>query len=286
MRDKVCVITGANRGLGRATALALARAGASVVMLCRDGLRCEWARDEVARLSGSAHVSTVTCDLASLASVRAAAAEITRRYPTGVHVLVNNAGVNRTRRAVSADGFEMTLAVNHLGPFLLTNLLLPTLRAGALARVVTVTSRFERLGRVHFDDLQLEQGYGALRAYAQSKLANILFTYELAARLAGTGVTANCAHPGLVATDLMREWPRWMRRLWTPFLRTPDEAARTIAWLASAPGLEGVTGRYFEPGRRGGARPREARSSRRSYDAEARRRLWRVTEALTGLGGA
>src|ERR671935_479990 len=194
MRGRVCLITGANRGIGRATALELARLGATVVLLCRDAERCARAREEVRRESGNDKVTTVALDLASLASVREAAAEVARRF-AAVHVLVNNAGVNRVRRAVSADGFEMTFAVNHLGPFLLTNLLVPLLRAGAPARVVTVTSRFERWGRIHFDDLQLARRYGATRAYTQSKLANVLFTYELAERLRGSGVTANCVHP-------------------------------------------------------------------------------------------
>ncbi|HVE77554.1 MAG TPA: SDR family NAD(P)-dependent oxidoreductase, partial [Gemmatimonadaceae bacterium] len=196
-----------------------------------------------------------------------------------VHVLVNNAGVNLVRRSVSADGFEMTLAVNHLAPFLLTKLLLPTLQAGAPSRIVNVTSALERLGRIRWDDLQSQRRYFGVRAYTQSKLATVMFTYELAERLAGTGVTANCVHPGLVATDLMRDLPRWMRAAYEPFLLTPEAGARGVVWLASAPEVAGVSGRYFS-GRR------EKRSSRRSYDAEARRRLWAVSRELTGCGGA
>jgi NAD(P)-dependent dehydrogenase (short-subunit alcohol dehydrogenase family) len=274
MRGRVCVITGANRGIGRATALGLARRGATVVMLCRDPERGERAQDDVRRESGNPDVSLVVCDLASLASVRAAATVVAARHPA-VHVLVNNAGVNVARRAESADGVELTFAVNHLGPFLLTNLLVPLLEAGAPSRVVNVTSTFERFGRIRFDDLQSARRYGAVRAYNQSKLATVLFTYELAERLAGTGVTANCVHPGLVATDLMRDWPRWLRALYEPFLLTPEHGARAVIHVATAPELEGVTGKYFH-------RARETRSSRRSYDVEARRRLWRVSEELTG----
>ncbi|HEX6533672.1 MAG TPA: SDR family oxidoreductase [Gemmatimonadaceae bacterium] len=284
LSGRVCLVTGATSGIGRATAIGLARLGGNVVLLCRDGARAERACDEVRRESegagagAGAGVSVVLVDLASFASIRAAAGEIARRF-AAVHVLVNNAGVNLTRRAVSADGFEMTFAVNHLAPFLLTDLLLPLLRAGAPARIVNVTSKFERFGRIAFDDLQLARRYSATRAYNQSKLANVLFTYELARRLEGTGVTANCVHPGLVATRLMREWPAWMRALWGRFLLMPEKGAEGVVWLASTPAVEGVTGRYFE--REG----REARSSRRSYDGELRERLWRVSAEMTGVGG-
>ncbi len=278
MRGRVCVVTGGNRGIGKATALGLARLGATVVILARDADRGARASDEIRLASGNENVSLVIADLGSFASIRAAAFEIDGRHAE-VHVLLNNAGVNLTRRATSADGHEMTLAVNHLAPFLLTHLLLPSLRAGAPSRIINVTSKFERLGRIAPHDLQSAHRYNATRAYAQSKLATVMFTYDLAERLRGTGITVNCVHPGLVATDLMRDWPRWMRRLWEPFLRTPAQAARTLVHLASAPAHAEVTGRYFEPG------PREARSSRRSRDVEARARLWRASAELTGVGG-
>ena len=277
MRGRVCVVTGANRGIGKATALGLARLGATVVMLSRDAEAGARACDEVRRASGNADVSLVVVDLASFASIRAAAAELAARYPA-VHVLVNNAGVNLARRAVSADGFEMTFAVNHLAPFLLTNLLLPLLRAGAPSRIINVTSSYERQGRIAFDDLQATRRYSGLRAYTQSKLANVLFTYELADRLQRTGITVNCVHPGLVATDLLRDRLWWSRPLWGKFLLTPDQGASTPVYLASSPAVSGVTGRYFV---RGG---REARSSRRSYDVEDRKRLWRVSVEITGVG--
>jgi len=284
MRGRVCVVTGANRGIGMATALGLARRGATVVMLARDAQRGAAACEAVRRAGESDDVSLVVADLASMGSVRAAAADIAGRHPA-VHTLVNNAGVNLARRTLTADGLETTLTVNHLAPFLLTNLLLPALRRGASSgrstRVVTVTSEFERFGRIAFDDLQGARRYWGTLAYTQSKLANVLFTYELARRLDGTGVTANCVYPGLVATDLLRDrpwWsPRWLRPLWTALFLSPEEGAHASVHAASAPELDGVTGRCFD--RRG----RTVRTSRRSYDAAARERLWRVSAELTGL---
>jgi NAD(P)-dependent dehydrogenase (short-subunit alcohol dehydrogenase family) len=282
MRGRVCLVTGANRGLGKATALGLAREGATVVMLGRDPMRVALASDDVRRESRNPDVSYLGADLGSLASVRTAAGEATRRF-SAIHVLVNNAGVNLARRRVTPDGFEMTLAVNHLGPFLLTNLLLPLLRAGAPSRIVNVTSWFERFGRLDFDDLHAERRrYRALRAYYQSKLANALFTYELAERLAGTGITVNCVDPGLAATDLLRDrmwWsPRWLQPLWRTFLLSPGRGARAAIHAATAPELAGVTGRCF------GSDGQAKRTSRRSRDSAAGKRLWDVSAELTGLG--
>ena len=284
MRGRVCLVTGANRGLGKATALALARRGATVVLLGRDRARLDHAAADITRASGNADVGRIVVDLGSLESVRTAADEVTRRFHA-IHVLVNNAGVNLGRRMTSPDGFEMTFAVNHLGPFLLTNLLLPLLSAGAPSRIINVTSWFERLGRIDFDDLHAERKrYSALGAYYQSKLANALFTYELAERLAGTGVTVNCVDPGLAATDLLRDrlwWsPRWLQPFWRATLLSPERGARAAIHAAAAPQLEGVTGRCFG----GGGRPR--RTSRRSRDPAAQKRLWEVSGRLTGLAGS
>ena len=274
MLGRVCLVTGASSGLGLATATGLARLRATVIMLCRNIDRGNAARERVERKTGNPNVSLVIADLASLEQVRRATAEISHAH-AALNVLVNNAGINARERRLTSDGFESTLAVNHLAAFLLTSLLAPLLRAGAPSRVITVASRVERMGRMHFDDLQLEHGYGAVRAYAQSKLANILFTYELAQRLTGTGVTGNCLHPGYANTALMRETPAWMRALWQPFLPNAERGARSALYLASDAGLEGVTGAYFE-------RCKPARSSARSYDVAARRRLWDASAALTG----
>lgn len=273
---QVCVVTGATRGLGFATSVALAEMGATVLMLGRDRQRGEWAAQRVREAAApGADASFITIELASLASVLAAAAEIAAKHDT-VHVLVNNAGVHLRSRRESADGFEMTWAVNHLGPFLFTNQLLPQLRAAGDARIVTVTSRFAMLGRVKPAEVGTARASSGLRAYCDTKLANMLFTIELARQLDGSGVAANCVHPGLVATDLMREWPRWMRRTWDWSLRTLEEGASPIVRLAASPSVGGMTGRYF-------VRERPARLPRRARDLDAARALWEESERLVGI---
>lgn len=256
----VCVVTGASRGIGRAAVEALARHGATLVTVGRDPA-----------------TSTIVCDLASFASIRAAAASITARWPR-VHLLVNNAGVHHASRQLSADGVERTLAVNHLAPFLLTQLLLPNLCAAERARVLTVSSSLARWGRIDFDDLQLTRSYGGTRAYLQSKLANIMFTLSLAERLEGSSVRAACVYPGLVATDLLRErwWWRasWLRPLWRMIFLSPNEAGAAVAAAARANVVNGV-GTCFSLRGRVVAVPYRAR------DAESRRRLWDISAEIT-----
>ena len=273
---RVCVVTGATRGLGLATASALAEMGANVVMLGRDRDRGEAAAQRVREAAApGADASFVSLDLASLASICAAAADIASRYDA-VHVLVNNAGLHLRSRAVSADGFEMTWAVNHLGPFLFTNQLLPQLRTVHDARIVTVTSQFARFGRVAPREIGTARASTGLRAYCDTKLANMLFTSELARRLHKTGLVATCVHPGVVATDLMREWPRWIRRTWEWSLRTPKSGASPIVRLAASPAVAGVTGRYF-------VRERWAAFPRRARDPRVAAELWEESERLVGL---
>lgn len=274
MAGKTCVVTGANAGIGRATALALARMGARVGMVSRSRERGEAARAEAVRGSGSGAVDLFVADLSAQAEVRRLAAEIRGRYDR-LDVLVNNAAVYTAKRALSPDGIELQLAVNHLAPFLLTRLLLDRLEGSAPARVVTVGSEAHRTVRLEWEDLQGERRYRGLRAYSAAKLANLLFTRELARRTAGTGVTANAAHPGVVGTELL--FGGWgPLRLLKRWLKTPEQGARVLVRLAAAPELEGVTGRYFrEEG--------EIRPSAAALDDEAARRLWRVSEELTGL---
>jgi NAD(P)-dependent dehydrogenase (short-subunit alcohol dehydrogenase family) len=273
---RVCVVTGATRGLGLATSTALAELGASVIMLGRDRARGERAAQRVREAAApGADVSFMPMDLASLASVCAAAAEIAGQHDA-IHVLVNNAGVHLRSRMMSPDGFELTWAINHLGPFLFTNQLLPQLRAAKAARIVTVTSQFARFGRVSPRDIGTVRVSSALRAYFDTKLANMLFTVELARRLEGARVVVNCVHPGVVATDLMREWPPWVRRSWEWALRTPESGAEPIVRLAASPSLAGLTGQYF-------IRARRAAFPRRARDPRLARELWEESERLVGL---
>lgn len=272
MDGRVCVVTGATAGIGKETALALARLGATVVIVARNAERAAQTTRQLQDATGNRNTEVVLADFASLSAVRAAAVEIARRH-RAVHVLVNNAGRASKPRMVSGDGFEMTFAVNHLAPFLFTRELLPLLRTGAPSRIVNVASAAEAHGPIRFDDLQSERNYRGFVAYGMSKLANVLFTYELASRLEGTGVTANCLHPGAVATALLQQIPRWMYALISPFLLTPARGAETVVFLAASPSVDGVNGGYFQ-------KCRAARSSKRSYDVATRKRLWDVSEEM------
>ena len=279
MSGKVCVVTGATAGLGKETALALATMGATVVIVARDAAKASRTADEIEKAAPNAQVDVVLADFASLDAVRAAAREIGARY-RAVNVLMNNAGVAKKNRTLSADGYELTFAVNHLAPFLFTRELMPLLQAGAPARIVNVASAAEAHGPIDFDDLQSEKNYRGFRVYGKTKLMNVLFTYELAQRLANTSVTANCLHPGAVATDLLRQLPRWLYTIISPFLLSPEEGAKTQIYLASSPAVDGVTGKYY-------VRKRAVRSSWRSYNVEAQKRLWDVSETLvTAIVGA
>jgi len=272
MVGKVCVVTGATAGIGRETALGLAKMGATVVIVARDAAKASRTASEIEQAAPGTTVDVVLADFARLHAVRAAAREIGARY-RAVNVLVNNAGVAKKHRTLSEDGYELTFAVNHLAPFLFTRELMPLLQAGAPARIVNVASAAEAHGPIDFDDLQSEKNYKGFRVYGKTKLMNVLFTYELAARLASTGVTANCVHPGAVATDMLRQLPKLLYAVISPFLLTPEQGARTQLFLASSPSVEGVSGAYF-------VKSKAARSSPRSYDVDARKRLWEMSEAL------
>jgi NAD(P)-dependent dehydrogenase (short-subunit alcohol dehydrogenase family) len=279
MSGEVCVVTGATSGIGRATAAALAGRGAQVVLVGRDRRRAEAAAAEVAAAGGPAPRLEIA-DLASMGQVRALADRLGALER--IDVLVNNAGLMAGQRRVTADGYDEVFAVNHLAPFLLTNLLLGQLTGAGPARVITVTSDAHASARLDLDDLQLERGWEGWRAYAGSKLANILFTRELARRLAGTAVTANCAHPGLVRTRFGREIRGPMRvgvTLARPVMLSPRRGARTIVYLATSPQVAGATGGYYVKSRR-----REPSPAAR--DDAAARRLWRLSEELTGLAPA
>jgi NAD(P)-dependent dehydrogenase (short-subunit alcohol dehydrogenase family) len=278
---KTVVVTGANSGIGKETARALAKMGARVVMVCRDHGKGAAALAEIRSVATGATPELMECDMASQASIRRFAAAYVDRFDR-LDVLVNNAGSTFPRRELSQDGVEMTLAVNHLGYFLTTCLLLEKIKASAPARIVSVASAGHRFGALAFDNLQGERRYGELWQYGTSKLCNIAFTYELARRLAGSGVTANCVHPGAVSSNFgasARPWFRTVMKLGKPFMLSPESGAQTSIYLASSAEVDDVTGTYF-------ARCKPARSSRASHDRAAQCHLWELSETLTGLAAA
>jgi NAD(P)-dependent dehydrogenase (short-subunit alcohol dehydrogenase family) len=256
----------------------LANMGASVVMVGRDRGRGEAVMAEIKENSGNASVDLMLADVSSQEQIRRLADEFKEAYPR-LDVLINNAGVFRSKRITTTDGIEMTFAVNHLAYFMLTNLLLDVLKASAPSRIVNVASADHSNGTIDFDDLQGEKGYKGAKAYSQSKLANVLFTYELARRLEGTGVTANCLHPGVVGTNFgsgVSGVFGFMVRALRPLMKSPEKGAETSIYLASSPEVEGLSGRYF-------VKKAEARSSDVSYDERIARRLWEVSAELTNL---
>lgn len=277
MGGKVALVTGGTSGIGKATAVALAAMGAEVVVTGRNPERGEKAVEEIRRDSGG-KVSLMLADLAVQAEVRRLAEEFQERYDR-LDVLVNNAGLIQSKRTETPDGIETTLAINHLAPFLLTNLLLDLLKKSAPSRVVTVSSGAESMGKIDFDDLQSEKRYRGFQVYGMTKLMNIMFTFELAERLRGTGVTANCMHPGAVNTGFGAKDSglfSLMFRAFKPFMRSPEQGADTLIYLASSPDAEGMTGKYLSD-------RKVQTASKEAYDEDLRRRLWEVSEQLTGL---
>lgn len=282
MTDKTCIVTGANAGIGKATARGLAERGAHVVMVCRNEERGAAAREEIIDDTGHEAVDLLLADLAVQNEIRTLADELLDRYDR-IDVLINNAGIFVGRYAETPDGIEKTWAVNHLAYFLLTNLLLDHLKATAEAhgeaRIINVGSdAHARTDGIHFDDPNLKSSFSGVEAYAQSKLANLLFTYELARRLRGTGVTVNCVHPGVVATNIWRgsHWLARIARLFSWFYKRPSEGAAGPLHLATSPEVQGVTGAYVKG-------TEQANSSRASYDETAAQRLWTLSAEMTGL---
>ena len=277
MEGKVALITGGTSGIGKAAATALAAMGAEVVVTGRKRERGEAALAEVRDAAASERVSLMLADLAVQAEVRKLADDFRERHDR-LDVLVNNAGLIQSKRTETPDGIELTLAVNHLAPFLLTNLMLDLLKKSAPSRIVTVSSEARRGAEIDFDDLQSERRYRAFPVYGMTKKANILFTYELAERLQGTGVVANCLHPGGVNTDFganNRGPGILLFRVFKPFMRTPEQGADTVIFLASAPEAGQTNGKYLKD--RKEVSPAEPR------DQEAQKRLWEVSEHLTNL---
>ncbi len=280
MHGKVCIVTGANSGIGKATALGLAQMGATIVIVCRDRAKGEEAQNEIKTKSGNDAVDLMLADLSSQESIRQLAENIQQNYKQ-LHVLINNAGVVHLSRGETVDGFETMFAVNYLAPFLLTNLLLVRLKASAPARIVNVSSGSHESGYIKMDDLQSEQKYKFMRAYGQSKLALVLFTYELSNRLQGTGVTANCLHPGFVATHIGQNGIGPVGRgivklIFSNLGISPEEGAKTSIYLASSSEIEGVTGKYF-------VKSIPIRSAPISYDESLQRQLWEESAKLVNI---
>jgi len=280
MQGKVCMVTGANSGIGKATALGLAQMGATIVMVCRNQSKGEQAQNEIKEKSENDAIDLMLADLSSQESIHRLAENVQQHYQQ-LHVLINNAGVANLSRRETVDGLEMTFAVNYLAPFLLTNLLLDKLKASAPARIVNVSSESHQSGYIKMDVLELEKGYRLMRAYGQSKLALVLFTYELARRLQGAGVTANCLHPGFVATNIGQNGVGSVGRsivklIFSRLGISPEEGAKTSIYLVSSPEIEGVTGKYF-------LKSIPVRSAPISYDETLQRQLWEESAKLVNL---
>jgi len=279
LADRTVLLTGASSGIGLEAAVKLARLGAQVVMVARDPAKGEAAVAAVRTRSASHAVSLLLCDFASQAAIRRLASDYRARFAR-LDILVNNAGSVSAKRETTVDGLEQTFAVNHLGYVLLTRLLLDLLEKSAPARIVNVTSIGHCHGDMDFDNLQFEKGgYRIMQAYCRSKLGNVLFTAELARRLAGTGVTANCVHPGIVATQIWSRAPWFARPIIAArklFMLTPEQGGDTLVYLATSPELEGQSGGYYEDNRR-------VQPGRLAQDQELAKRLWDVSAKLVKL---
>ncbi|MFL5320431.1 MAG: SDR family oxidoreductase [Myxococcaceae bacterium] len=275
MEGKVALVTGATGGIGRITARELAKAGADLTIVARSKDKAAETLAEINAAAPNAKVDVIYADLSEIAQVRAAAAEFKKKHDR-LHLLVNNAGAVNMERHVTKDGFELTFAVNHLAYFVLTNELLDLLKASAPARIVSVASDGHRIGKIDFDDLQGEKAFGGMKAYTQSKLANILWSNELARRLQGTGVTSNSVHPGVVATGFGRNSPgffNFLVKLGSIFMITPEKGARTTLHVATSPDVGNTTGAYW-------AKRKPSRPAKQALDEAVGKRLWEVSEQL------
>lgn len=285
MEGKICLITGSNSGIGKATAIGLAKMGATIVMACRSKKKGEDALQEIKTKSGNNKIDLMIVDLSSQKSIHNFVKNFKKHY-NKLHVLINNAGVHCFKREETIDGFEMNFAVNYLAPFLLTNLLLDVIKASAPARIINISSRYHRYATLEFEDLQSKKSYkfsyktGAI-AYCKSKLALTIFTYELARKLEGTGVTVNCLCPGVVRTNLIKEKIPLPIKILSHLMvhqKTPEEGAETPIYLASSPDVEGITGKFFVD-------KKIMPEYQSCYNRRTAQRLWEISEKLTGFEG-
>jgi len=275
LNNKVCLITGATSGIGKETAKAFAARGAKLVLPVRDSLKADILKDEILEQTPGADLKFMHCNLASFQSVRDFAREFQQNY-SQLHVLINNAGIWETRRNLSDDGVEMMFAVNHLATFLLTNLLLGTMKKSAPARIINVSSNAHRQSKIYFEDIEFEKNFSSLKAYAQSKLANILFTRKLAQVLQDSGVTANSLHPGFVSTKLFEKMPGFLVALLSPFMISPKKGAQTTIYLATSPDVKEVSGSYFVK-----SKPQKPSSEAMKQDIADQ--LWQISENYVGI---
>jgi NAD(P)-dependent dehydrogenase (short-subunit alcohol dehydrogenase family) len=277
MKEKICVVTGANSGIGKVTALELAKLGATVVMLCLDKDRGEEAQTEIKAESGNESINLMLADLSSQQSIRQFVSDYQQKYDK-LHVLINNAGVNLSKRYETVDGIEKVFAINTLAPFLLSNLLLKTLKNSVPARIINVASGVQSKS-INFDKIQSEKFFRSWKAYSRSKTALILITYEFARRLSGNGITINCLHPGFTKTNITRDYKgiiKFFTKIIFRFAQSPEVGAETSIYLASSPEVEGVSGKYF-------INKKEAKSKDITYDKSVAKKLWDVCANLTDL---
>ncbi len=279
MQNKTIIITGANSGLGRVSAENLAGKGAEVILVCRNQNKALTTKHEIAEKTGNGNLHAYSANLSSMEEVRQLGETLLEKHQR-IHVLMNNAGVLLGERRETVDGYETTFATNHLAYFLLTRLLIERLKESAPARIINVSSMVHAWGKINFDDIFMQRDYRALPAYYQSKLANVMFTYALARRMEGTGVTVNCLHPGVVDTGFGREGSflyKISKAIARPFFYiNPGKGAETQTHLAESAELEGVTGKYF-------VKKRAVNSSKLSYQTETQERLWGLSEELCKL---
>ena len=276
MKDKTIVISGITSGIGNFTARDLAARGARLVLIARNKERAQTVVEQIKKETGNNNIDLFIADLSVIKETRNIGRKISEKYPV-IDILINCAGLIFPRRYESAEGIEMTFALNHLGYFVLTHSLLKNLKAAPAARIINVASEAQRSGKLNFEDLNLKEGYSAFKAYSQSKLANIMFTYELARRLDDSRVTVNAVHPGVVKSRFGRDFQgiwRLLFALFKPFMRNVEKGSETVIWLATSPEVEGISGKYFSD-------KKEIRSNNISYDEQAAKRLWEVSEEMT-----
>lgn len=277
MKDKICLITGFTSGIGKATAFGLAEKGTELILICRDKAMGEEVIKEIKIKTGNSNLNLYVCDLSLQKDIRRVVSEIKAHHPV-IDVMINNAGGINGTRELTEDGNEITFAVNHLAYFMLTLLLLDNVKTSSYARIINVASDAHQFSKLDFDDLNSKNSYNPMKVYGTTKLANIMFTYELARRLAGTEISVNCMHPGGVNTNFgknMKGIAGAYFRL-SPFSRKPEKGAETVIWLASTPDVEGVSGKYFMD-------KKEKKSNSFSYDKDEQKKLWEESEKMTGI---